>query len=121
MLLKLDNAETVRAELAKLDNPQQSDDEVSRNKSDLQENEVNDVEPSQKLKDVMGRSKQHVHSVQQIIIDEHHFLNVGSSILTGQPIYTLWNDEGNYFRADVDGIKPNATFNQAVIDKARIS
>ena len=40
----MDNAETVRAELAKLDNPQQSDDEVSRNKSDLQENEVTHIE-----------------------------------------------------------------------------
>ena len=71
------------------------------------------IKPSQKLKDVMGRSKQYVHSVQQIIIDEHHFLNVGSSILTGQPVYTLWNDEGSYFRGDVDGIKPDATFSHS--------
>lgn len=78
------------------------------------------IKPSQKLKDVMGRSKQYVHTVQQIIIDEHHFLNLGSSILTGQTVYTLWNDEGSYFRGDVDSIKPDATFSQTVIDRARV-
>lgn len=97
----------------------ESDDEASRNKSDLQEDEVTNVEPSQKLKEMMDRSKQRVHSSKQIIVDEHNFLNIGSSILTGQPVYTLWNDRGNYFTVDVDSIKPNATFNQVVIDKAR--
>lgn len=115
----MDSADTVRAELKKLDNSQQSDDEASRNKSDLQEDEVTNVEPSQKLKEMMERSKQRVHSSKQIIVDEHNFLNIGSSILTGQPVYTLWNDRGNYFTVDVDSIKPNATFNQVVIDKAR--
>ncbi|MEG2447171.1 MAG: hypothetical protein RSB22_14135, partial [Acinetobacter sp.] len=115
----MDSADTVRAELKKLDNSQQSDGEVNQTESHLQEDEVTNVEPSQKLKEMMERSKQRVHSSKQIIVDEHNFLNIGSSILTGQPVYTLWNDRGNYFTVDVDSIKPNATFNQVVIDKAR--
>lgn len=76
-------------------------------------------QPSKKIQEIMQNSKKHVHSSDFAIVDEHHFLAIGSSVLTGQPIYGLWNDQGQYFRVDVDSVKANTTFSQDVINKAK--